>query len=974
MTKSRKTADLVNALIVDSSNNVTVPQNLIISGTLYAQNTVVVTQSFSSGSNILGDAVDDLQTLYGTVRIPTGSLTVTGSTSVRGTTTVTADGYALTLRGTDNRTLNFRAEGSDAFIDSSGQNFLILRSANGIKLQKTSGTDVNVVLGSDPQSISVSSGTLSFSTQNTNRLTILSGSGYIGINQITPTSQLQVKGSGTTSATTALLVQNANASSSFYVTDTGSAYIRNGLTVQGGPITIGDTQQFYNIRLGGLDQYDSKITLNRMADININVANWASSAITFTRGYNAPLAKIFLTSNFLIGADGTADTGYRLNITGSGTAGTLNAGNTLYVSGSRVGIGISTPSASLHVSGNLLATGGFTGSLSGTASAALTASYVNPLVQDVLITGSLQLSQGFTANGLSTINNRLLINPTLDQGYVLQVEGGTSYFNYITTSGSIEIKGDDTLQQTQNFLIRTGDGTTIADFRNNNFLMLGAGQSGGSASGIVLKYNNTAGPQLSGYNYGNGATPSYKPIFLDVDAGGRNQGVFVNYSASTQPTSTEFAVKGSGTTSATAALRVDDSNLNPSLQVLDNNLVKIGRTSTYTNSSTALIIGHKTNNQYATQLILEPNKDDNTYYKLVLESNYSAANPFSLYSSGNQTWLYGYGNPMFAADPAMKVPTAISMGTTDIAKTEISGSVLFIHGENYWAPAAHVRMTSWSTGVATLRGAVMGLWTGNTLRLWNYENTTVDIGVNNVQRLQVTPSGINVTGSIVTTGNLTLGTYGNLTSGDFAVAGNNSIAVGYSTEARGNGSIVAGFISNTDSGADFNAAIGYEARSYLPGQISFAYGNHTFNNRDAGAQQSFITVKNSSGLTTGATMDLSIAGTNITLLGSSRAWMVTMDWISTVSSISGTATGVTVGDTAGGTIRAVVKKVGGVLSVVGIIANDKAADTSLSAVAMTFVAGGSANLIPRFTGPTFAGGGTVTMKVVGGIKLSETSI
>jgi hypothetical protein len=121
-------------------------------------------------------------------------------------------------------------------------------------------------------------------------------------------------------------------------------------------------------------------------------------------------------------------------------------------------------------------------------------------------------------------------------------------------------------------------------------------------------------------------------------------------------------------------------------------------------------------------------------------------------------------------------------------------------------------------------------------------------------------------------------------------------------------------------------------------------------------------------------MDLSIGGNLITLLGTSRAWMVTMDWIATVSSISGTATGVTVGDTIGGTYSAVVKKVGGVTSVVGTVLNAVAADASLSSASITFTVGGSNNLIPRFTGPTFAGGGTVTMKVVGGIKLAETSM
>jgi len=56
--------------------------NVTVLGTA-SINTLVVNQTqLSTGSNQLGDAVDDFQTLYGTVRIPTGSLTVTGSTFI----------------------------------------------------------------------------------------------------------------------------------------------------------------------------------------------------------------------------------------------------------------------------------------------------------------------------------------------------------------------------------------------------------------------------------------------------------------------------------------------------------------------------------------------------------------------------------------------------------------------------------------------------------------------------------------------------------------------------------------------------------------------------------------------------------------------------------------------------------------------------------------------------------------------------
>jgi hypothetical protein len=65
---------------------------------------------------------------------------------------------------------------------------------------------------------------LYFITDNTQRVSILN-TGLVGIGITTPTARLQVRGSGTTSSTTSLLVQNANASSSFSVLDNSKIVI-----------------------------------------------------------------------------------------------------------------------------------------------------------------------------------------------------------------------------------------------------------------------------------------------------------------------------------------------------------------------------------------------------------------------------------------------------------------------------------------------------------------------------------------------------------------------------------------------------------------------------------------------------------------------------------------------------------------------------------------------------------------------------
>jgi len=624
------------------------------------------------------------------------------------------------------------------------------------------------------------------------------------------------------------------------------------------------------------------------------------------------------------------------------------------------------------VTGSLTVTQGITGSLSGTAS------YVEniPSLQQVTNTGYITTNPITSAGFSSTeISNITYFDDVEEDGLLLDnTNAGSDSTISLGLGASTEYLGG----------LKAIPSTYVASAKRRLVSLVSYGQN---RIGIIANYDSSGTAQdILFSNYGTYTTPQLQIkgstsnilVNTNLDTGEKFQvsgsSRFNGNLSITGSSTNSLSVKGSGTTSATSTLLVQDSSTNSSLEILDNNSAKVGRVSTYTTGNSTLLVGHKTNTQYTTDLVLDPNKDDNTYYKLVLESRFFSGQPFQLYSSGIQTWLYGYASPMFATGHGMKIPTQISMGTTDIGKSEISGSVLFIHGEGYYAQAAYTRYTSYSTGVDTLRGAVSGLWTGNTFRVWNYENTSIDLGVNNVQRLQVTPSGINVTGSIIATSNLTLGTSGKIASGDFAnPAGNNSIAMGYGNTAIGNASMTVGFISDTDSGAEYAAAIGYEARSYLPGQISFAYGNHTFNNRDAGAQQSFITVKNASGLTTGATMDLSIAGNSITLLGTNRSWTVVMDWNGVVASIAGTATGVSVGDVAGGTYSAVVKKVGGITSIIGGIFNGKTSDVSLNTVSIEFVVGGSNNLIPRLTGPTFAGGGTVTMRVTGGIKLVENA-
>lgn len=158
--------------------------------------------------------------------------------------------------------------------------------------------------------------------------------------------------------------------------------------------------------------------------------------------------------------------------------------------------------------------------------------------------------------------------------------GITSPSNKLHIVGDLFLKGSDTSTSTKNLQVQTGNGTSIMDFRNDTYAFFGCGQGGGSASGFIFRYNDTFGVQFTGYNYDNGTSPSYKPILMDTDLVGRSQGVYINYgitgyTAPAPTTTTEFAVRGRGTSTDYTA-KFEDSSTNPLLYIKDNGNITVG--------------------------------------------------------------------------------------------------------------------------------------------------------------------------------------------------------------------------------------------------------------------------------------------------------------------------------------------------------------------------------------------------------------
>jgi hypothetical protein len=143
-----------------------------------------------------------------------------------------------------------------------------------------------------------------------------------------------------------------------------------------------------------------------------------------------------------------------------------------------------------------------------------------------------------------------------------------------------------------------------------------------------------------------------------------------------------------------------------------------------------------------------------------------------------------------------------------------------------------------------------------------------------------------------------------------------------------------------------------------------------------------MTARNSaSALTTGATTTLSLDGTGATNLliptGTNRAWNVTVTWSSFVTAITGTATGISVGDVITSIDYFAFKKVGGVSTISTISPSPTSTlvttPASYTSAILTYAVGASQNLQMTYTAPSFLGAGSVTVRVVAKVALTEVS-
>ena len=324
-----------------------------------------------------------------------------------------------------------------------------------------------------------------------------------------------------------------------------------------------------------------------------------------------PALTVLPTGNIAINT--TTDAGHKLYVSGSGVSGSLNVDGTLYVSGSRVGIGTSTPTASLHIaSPGAIATdiafkvrnsantrdflvvngagdvfnngaGGVTsntffGENSGRLTIGANNSFFGRSAGQSNTTGSSNSFFGVNAGFSNTTGNSNSFFG-LNAGFNNTTGGNSNSFFGVNaglsnTTGSNnsffgQSAGLNTTTGSNNSFVGTSAGRYIADgitnltaVDNSVFLGFDTRANGNSQTNQIVIGHNAIGIGSNSVVLGNDS--------ITTTALKGNVGIGVT------TLTAKLQVKGTGATTSTTALRVENSNASASLLVNDAGNVGIG--------------------------------------------------------------------------------------------------------------------------------------------------------------------------------------------------------------------------------------------------------------------------------------------------------------------------------------------------------------------------------------------------------------
>jgi hypothetical protein len=582
-------ANIVGATTMSSA---IVTGNVTVLGTA-SINTLLINQTIlSTGSNQLGDSANDTQTLYGTVVVPTGSLTVSGNVSFGtssagffwdntnsrlgiGTSspsqalTITNGGIALG----DSYPVRW---GTSNLLYGTTSGLDITNTAFAVRFRFTTGGNLLIGTTSDPGarlyiSGSTSQALLVVSSSNGPAL-FVSGSGNVGIGTITPTNTLDVNGSARIlNGSAQLLVNNATYSELAYGTTNyfranGASAIVNGPIIQflvGGSEKVRVASTTGNFLINTTTDAGFKLDVNGNAKIK---GSGATSATTALRVENTNTsASLVVLDNGYVGI-GTSSAQYQLDVYGTYHQYQAQGGIARYdisSANANQNRGVWDFYTNAAVSPDFFGRFGF--KFEG---------------------GTADSFKQFQVHVADSTTPKFVVNGSGNVGIGTIAPSASLHITGSSNSGLLEIDSP----AVNNIIYVSGSGFVGVGTNNPIYKLDVSNPTGYSAIGIQTAASTNAEINFQNAGY---SLPRWT-IRASAAADGASGNLTFQRLANTFPmtitsgdnvligTSTDSArlmVKGSGATSATTALRVENTNASASLVVLDNGYVGIGTAS-----------------------------------------------------------------------------------------------------------------------------------------------------------------------------------------------------------------------------------------------------------------------------------------------------------------------------------------------------------------------------------------------------------